>query len=198
VEMKVKNRRRKLIISSGLQLRYVGGVLFAMLFVSLVVGYFIYQNIWNVLLNESRYNDWSPFLNAVKDQTDRQIFFGVAISIVLMMIVSVYMSHKIAGPLYRLKKCFRDVAKGDLSFEMRLRKGDELMDLVDDFNGMLRNLKGMVDTDRQKVRDIQKKIEETLVTINKPNIAPQEKQQMEETLKTLILKLKEVGSQYKI
>ncbi len=198
MEMKVKNRRRKLIISSGLQLRYVGGVLFAMLFVSLVVGYFIYQNIWNVLLNESRYNDWSPFLNAVKDQTDRQIFFGVAISIVLMMIVSVYMSHKIAGPLYRLKKCFRDVAKGDLSFEMRLRKGDELMDLVDDFNGMLRNLKGMVDTDRQKVRDIQKKIEETLVTINKPNIAPQEKQQMEETLKTLILKLKEVGSQYKI
>ncbi|MDD5353828.1 MAG: methyl-accepting chemotaxis protein [bacterium] len=196
--MKVKNRRRRLIISSGLQFRYVGGVLFAMLFVSMVVGYFIYQNIWNVLLNESRYNDWSPFLNAVKDQTDRQIFFGVAISIVLMMIVSVYMSHKIAGPLYRLKKCFLDVAKGDLSFEMRLRKGDELMDLVDDFNGMLRNLKGMVDGDRQKVKDIQKKIEETLITINKPNISPQEKQQMEETLKTLILKLKEVGSQYKI
>ncbi|MDD5259775.1 MAG: methyl-accepting chemotaxis protein [bacterium] len=198
MEMKVKNRRRRLIISSGLQFRYVGGVLFAMLFVSMVVGYFIYQNIWNVLLNESRYNDWSPFLNAVKDQTDRQIFFGVAISIVLMMIVSVYMSHKIAGPLYRLKKCFLDVAKGDLSFEMRLRKGDELMDLVDDFNGMLRNLKGMVDGDRQKVKDIQKKIEETLITINKPNISPQEKQQMEETLKTLILKLKEVGSQYKI
>ena len=198
MEMKLKNRRKRLIISSGLQFRYVGGVLFAMLFVSLVVGYFIYQNIWNVLLNESRYNDWSPFLNAVKDQTDRQIFFGVAISIILMMVVSVYMSHKIAGPLYRLKKCFLDVAKGDLSFEMRLRKGDELTDLVDDFNGMLRNLKGMVDADRQKVKDIRQKVEETLVTINKPNIAPQEKQQMEETLKTLILKLKEVGSQYRI
>jgi methyl-accepting chemotaxis protein len=198
VEMKIKNRRKKLIISSGLQFRYVGGVLFAMLFVSLVVGYFIYQNIWNVLLNESRYNDWSPFLNVVKDQTDRQIFFGVAISIILMMVVSVYMSHKIAGPLYRLKKCFLDVAKGDLSFEMRLRKGDELTDLVDDFNSMLRSLKGMVDADREKVRDIRQKVEETLITINKPNIAPQEKQQMEETLKTLILKLKEVGSQYRI
>ena len=196
--MKVKNRRKRLIISSGLQFRYVGGVLFAMLFVSLVVGYFIYQNIWNVLLNESRYNDWSPFLNAVKDQTDRQIFFGVAISIILMMVVSVYMSHKIAGPLYRLKKCFLDVAKGDLSFEIRLRKGDELTDLVDDFNGMMHSLKGMVDADRQKVKDIRQKVEETLITINKPNIAPQEKQQMEETLKTLILKLKEVGSQYKI
>lgn len=187
-----------MIISSGLQFRYVGGVLFAMLFVSLVVGYFIYQNIWNVLLNESRYNDWSPFLNAVKDQTDRQIFFGVAISIVLMMVVSVYMSHKIAGPLYRLKKCFLDVAKGDLSFEMRLRKGDELTDLVDDFNGMMHSLKGMVDADRQKVKDIRQKVEETLITINKPNITPQEKQQTEETLKTLILKLKEIGSQYKI
>lgn len=198
MEMKVKNRRKRLIISSGLQFRYVGGVLFAMLFVSLVVGYFIYQNIWNVLLNESRYNDWSPFLNAVKDQTDRQIFFGVAISIVLMMVVSVYMSHKIAGPLYRLKKCFLDVAKGDLSFEMRLRKGDELTDLVDDFNGMMHSLKGMVDADRQKVKDIRQKVEETLITINKPNITPQEKQQTEETLKTLILKLKEIGSQYKI
>jgi methyl-accepting chemotaxis protein len=196
--MKVKNRRRRLIISSGLQFRYVGGVLFAMLFVSLVVGYFIYQNIWNVLLNESRYNDWSPFLNAVKDQTDKQIFFGVAISIVLMMLVSVYMSHKIAGPLFRLKKCFLDVAKGDLSFEMRLRKGDELTDLVDDFNGMLRNLKGMVDADRQKAKDMRQKVEETLITFNKPNISPQEKQQMEESLKTLILKLKEVSSQYKI
>ncbi len=198
MEMRVKNRRKRLIISSGLQFRYVGSVLFAMLFVSLVVGYFIYQNIWNVLLNESRYNDWSPFLNAVKDQTDKQIFFGVAISIVLMMIVSVYMSHKIAGPLYRLKKCLLDVAKGDLSFEMRLRKGDELTDLVDDFNEMMHSLKGMVDADRQKVKDIQQKVEETLITINKPNITPQEKQQTEETLKTLILKLKEVGSQYKI
>ena len=198
MEMKMKNSRRKLIISSGLQFRYVGGVLFAMLFVSLVVGYFIYQNIWNVLLNESRYNDWSPFLNAVKGQTDRQIFLGVAISIILMMVVSVYMSHKIAGPLYRLKKCFLDVAKGDLSFEMRLRKGDELTDLVDDFNGMVKNLKGMVDTDRQKAKDIRQKVEETLITINQPNITPAEKQHMEETLKTLILKLKEIGSQYRI
>ncbi len=198
MEMKIKNRRKRLIISSGLQFRYVGGVLFAMLFVSLVVGYFIYQNIWNVLLNESRYNDWSPFLNAVKGQTDRQIFFGVAISIVLMMVVSIYMSHKIAGPLYRLKKCFLDVAKGDLSFEMRLRKGDELTDLVDDFNGMLKSLKGMVETDRQKARDIRQKAEETLITINQPNITPAEKQQMKETLKTLILKLKEVGNQYRI
>ncbi len=108
------------------------------------------------------------------------------------------MSHKIAGPLYRLKKCFLDVAKGDLSFEMRLRKGDELTDLVDDFNSMLRNLKGMVDADRQKAKDIRQKVEETLITINQPNITPAEKQQLEETLKTLILKLKEIGSQYRI
>lgn len=57
------------------------------------------------------------------------------------IVVTLFVSHKIAGPLYRLKKAMHDLGEGDLSTEIKLRKLDQLKDIAEAFNGMVRNLK---------------------------------------------------------
>lgn len=194
----MKNRRKRLIISSGLQLRYVGAVLFAMLFIALLEGGIVYRSIWNELLQESRNSDWTPFLMSVKRRADFQIFFSVAGLLVVVGVISMYMSHRIAGPLYRLKKYFQELSKGDLSFEMRVRKGDELGDVVDEFNAMVRGLKTAVVEDRQRVNEVKQSVQKILAAVNKGSLTEEEKNNAINALTSAVQTLKEITSLYKI
>ena len=48
-----------------------------------------------------------------------------------------FVSHKIAGPLFRFKQVVKELASGNFTNQVRLRKGDQLQDFADEFNEML-------------------------------------------------------------
>jgi methyl-accepting chemotaxis protein len=54
--------------------------------------------------------------------------------------ISVFFSHKIAGPLYRLERSLELIGRGDLTVDTRFRGYDQLKALADDINGMVRSL----------------------------------------------------------
>ena len=62
----------------------------------------------------------------------------------LVILVSIFLSHKIAGPIYRIEKFLKSIANGDLSAKLRLRKNDELQDLADAINEMTNDLENRV------------------------------------------------------
>ena len=72
-----------------------------------------------------------------------QLLMGVAVAAVLLGHVALVVwlglvaSHKVAGPLYRFKKVMKEVADGDMSVRMKLRKGDQLDDVAEAFNEMM-------------------------------------------------------------
>ncbi len=68
--------------------------------------------------------------------------------------VGVYMSHKIAGPLFRFVMCAREVANGNLKIMVNLRKGDEMRELESAFNDMTEKLRGVIREDRQRLTDM--------------------------------------------
>ena len=65
--------------------------------------------------------------------------------------VSMYTSHRVAGPLYRLQQDAIRWKQGDLSFRVRLRKGDEemLQELAELLNQALMNLEKSLQEIRQ-------------------------------------------------
>ena len=65
--------------------------------------------------------------------------------------VSMYTSHRVAGPLYRLQQDAIRWKQGDLSFRIRLRKGDEemLQELAELLNQALMNLEKSLQEIRQ-------------------------------------------------
>ncbi len=79
------------------------------------------------------------------------IVFGFA----LFLLVAVYMSNQVAGPLYRTKQGLDRVGRGELSFHLQFRKSDFLRDVPVAFNNMLDSLRHQAETDLEALREIE-------------------------------------------
>ncbi len=66
---------------------------------------------------------------------------GLALLVVLTGMSGIYFTHKVAGPVFKMKRLLREVGEGNLHVEARLRKGDELQDFFDAFTQMLAGLR---------------------------------------------------------
>jgi nitrogen fixation/metabolism regulation signal transduction histidine kinase len=61
----------------------------------------------------------------------------VIVSAIVVVQQALRFSNRIAGPSYRLIKSMQQVCSGDVSFRVKLRKGDLLGEVADAFNELL-------------------------------------------------------------
>jgi nitrogen fixation/metabolism regulation signal transduction histidine kinase len=62
------------------------------------------------------------------------LVFGIGIA-------GIVVTHKVAGPIFKMKRQIKDVGEGRLKIPGKLRKGDELVDFFDAFDHMVRSLR---------------------------------------------------------
>jgi methyl-accepting chemotaxis protein len=75
-----------------------------------------------------------------------KVWPGIAGIILLFGAFSIFVTHKIAGPLYRLKKTISEITEGNLDAKVKLRKGDDLKDLAEHVNMLAEELRTFVNT----------------------------------------------------
>jgi nitrogen fixation/metabolism regulation signal transduction histidine kinase len=66
---------------------------------------------------------------------------GLTLMVVLIGMLGIYFTHKVAGPIYKMKLLLKQVGDGKLTFRGGLRKGDELQDFFEAFSSMVEQLK---------------------------------------------------------
>jgi methyl-accepting chemotaxis protein len=66
--------------------------------------------------------------------------------ILIYAVVSIFISHKVAGPLFRLKRSLAMIAAGNLDIVIRLRKWDDLKDLAEHINLLTEELRTFIIT----------------------------------------------------
>jgi len=66
---------------------------------------------------------------------------ALAALVLIIGMCGVWFTHKIAGPVYKMKMLLRQVGDGRLVFQGRLRKGDELQDFFEAFSSMVDKLR---------------------------------------------------------
>lgn len=74
----------------------------------------------------------------------RTLWTLVVVLTVLVMAIGaagIVVTHKVAGPIFKMKRQLREVAEGRLRLPSGLRKGDELVDFHDAFRGMVEHLR---------------------------------------------------------
>ena len=71
-----------------------------------------------------------------------------------------YQSHKIAGPLYRIKSICDDVTSGNYETMTSLRKHDQLTNLASSFEKMLKSLRGKKDKRNESISQVQQNLEQ--------------------------------------
>ena len=86
------------------------------------------------------------------------VLLSGAVVIVLIglatIVMTLFISHKIAGPLYRLDKDVQEVASGNFKTVFRLRTGDELKPLVASLNNMVAAIHDRASEAKKKLGDI--------------------------------------------
>jgi hypothetical protein len=68
----------------------------------------------------------------------------LALTFVAMCLHGLFLTHRMAGPIHRLRSTLRDMRGKVLPAEFSLRKGDYFLDLCEDVNGLLTTLRSEV------------------------------------------------------
>jgi hypothetical protein len=95
----------------------------------LVAAFVSYGVIYFMINAESSYTGQSAF-----ESTQLMVWFAVALYWIVgaffIIVVGLYMTHKVAGPLYRLEMMLDEAESGTPPAEVRFRDGDQLLPLA--------------------------------------------------------------------
>jgi hypothetical protein len=139
----MRQKRVHYLINKKMQLTFTAQFLVVTLLFSLFIGFLAYVTIWPVA------KAFIPpgLMDLVTHQIiERTIYFLIP-AIVVIVCFGIVMSHRIAGPLYRIERTIDEVVRGgDVEF-IRLRKKDEqeLKNLAERINkliGVIKELRG--------------------------------------------------------
>ena len=59
----------------------------------------------------------------------------------IVFVTCIFMSHKIAGPIFKLKKYLAEIRQGGGNYPLKFRKGDNFSDIADDVNQTIEYLR---------------------------------------------------------
>lgn len=147
-------QRKTVLVKRALQLKYIGMVFLSVLVASMIVGGDVYYSLMRVMLTEC------PSVTDRVVQFNTVLLVKVALYLGLMLLISLYVSHRFAGPIYRFEKSCQSLSAGDLTHRVSLRTGDELMELQEEFNGMAASLQSLLQKDRNLAQRLSERVDE--------------------------------------
>lgn len=98
----------------------------------------------------------SDFLLPILVQTVVIVTIFVSIATVFM---ALFVSHKIAGPLYRFQQTFRELGSGNFTNQVKLRKDDQLQEVAGVFNQMITTVRTQIDQAQESLADIKRDVD---------------------------------------
>ncbi|MFT3771946.1 MAG: HAMP domain-containing protein [Minicystis sp.] len=84
----------------------------------------------------------------------------LAVLVLCVGLMGIVFTHKVAGPVYKMKRLLREVGAGKLVVRERLRKGDELQHFFEAFEKMVEELRKRQEAEIAKVDHILEKLSE--------------------------------------
>jgi methyl-accepting chemotaxis protein len=142
-EPKTTYKRKNYFIEKGFQTKFIlkfcilvliGGLL------TIGILYFMAAKSTTVAIINSRVvvRTTADFILPILIQTVLVVTIMVSLATI---IVTLLVSHKIAGPLYRFKKALKDLENGNFSSDFHIRHFDQLQDLAVAFDSMVKKMR---------------------------------------------------------
>lgn len=131
-------RRIRYFVKKKLQFKYMLFVLLAMLVPTALCGGLLYYLIWQTVAAEVAIPEAiAETLIPALDKVNIILFITLPIVFFFMLLASIYISHKIAGPIYRVENELKEILNGNYSRRIKLRSHDELQEIADAINKIL-------------------------------------------------------------
>ncbi|HYD41186.1 MAG TPA: hypothetical protein VEB43_10190 [Anaeromyxobacter sp.] len=143
----VKPRRhlRNYLLDTSLQLRLASYLIAVATMLGIGLGWLL----WRAYRETSAMLELDPSVGAAlgsalaREDRFRIVAVAGALAVVLvcLLVAGVFVTHRIAGPAYAIRRTCKRVAEGDLSDPPPLRTGDLLSELADEVADMVRALR---------------------------------------------------------
>lgn len=154
-------KRRKYLINRNIQLRYMG-------MVSVLIAIMCITSVWTAYVTMwSSYSELvgdHPMLYATFAEMNRTLLLRfsavLAAGMFLSVLITLFISHRIAGPMYRLEKILGEIAGGKMPRAANLRKKDEFKELASAINSAIGRLEKITDENRQIISRLNRLLEE--------------------------------------
>ena len=146
-----KKRRIHYLVKRKFQLQYVAIALVLMFVVAAVFVFTAYRSGWVPLVEKLSVVYPQSMLVPILRMVTLQMAMRFLLLAPIIIIFSIYLSHKVAGPLARIEDGIREIGGGDLEKRIGVRKGDEVKGLVLAINEVTENTEKMVRNNRCSV-----------------------------------------------
>ena len=113
------------------------------------------------------------------------------VSLIATVYVVMYLSHRIAGPLYRLERIAEHIGEGNLDIWVGFREKDALMPLKSAFQGMIDNLQRKVVHIKNTYKDIRNLEDDLQNAIQTSTLLEDEKTKLIESMKEVLARFEE-------
>ena len=135
----MQHKRNTYLVNPHFQFRFIFYVCSWVLGLSLIYPLIIYS-LFDYFMRFAAVDSYGPTLVALyRVRSQILILLALLELLVLGVLVglSFILSHRIAGPLYKLQNAFNEVRKGNYKGTLTFRKYDHFKELAKDYNAML-------------------------------------------------------------
>jgi methyl-accepting chemotaxis protein len=112
---------------------------------------------------------------------------AILISVPIFMGVSLWVTHRFAGPVYRLEQSLRQIANGDLGLQVRFRDGDDLQELAVLVNQIIHQQGEAL----RIVQSVHQRLLEIMGQVRSKTVAPE---QISQTLEQIQIQIEQIES----
>ena len=143
--------RKQYLIDRKFQLKWAGRIFLIMFVISLLVGWTIYYSVWDATTNQLKVlvaqgvlsqSEVLDVSSAIKSSIAFALFVRSLGVLFILAVLTIFLTHRIAGPIFKIKKTIRLISGGQESERVVLRKRDEYKDLAQELNALLDHLQG--------------------------------------------------------
>ncbi|BCL61178.1 hypothetical protein DGMP_18710 [Desulfomarina profundi] len=173
-------KRRQYFINRQFQTRFILKFIVVLLFgaiLSTIITIVSTQETLTSTFNGSRLVIEKTALAILPSVIVTNIITTAVVGIVALLLTLV-ISHKIAGPMFRFEKDLEDISQGDLRKEVRIRNGDQ-------FTGVAQNLNEMVGSLNRRLSDVRLQLEKISENAAAQNVPQAFLDELEECRKSI-------------
>ncbi len=134
-----KNRRRKFLVDKKVQVKYATFIVVLLFVYTLVLLSVIFAPHAMVLFSDTPPPEQAAAAEVVL-LLNSYIWPWVILLMILCGVYSIFITHKIAGPVFVFNRMTKAIGRGDFSLRANLRDGDDLLDLAENLNQMADSL----------------------------------------------------------
>jgi methyl-accepting chemotaxis protein len=184
-------RRRIIIIKRALQMKYVLLVFVAVFMTVTIVSLDLYYIMGKVYADQLGADN----LREVFRGSIRLLAIHIPIYFAVVIVAAIFISHKFAGPIFRLEKVAEAMSKGDLTVRATLRDGDELFDTAEHINLMIELLRQKLQREKHLSDRIAVQLSEIAEKLENQTMSPA---LAVAQIKDILIEVRHIASDFKL